>query len=176
MIPKMQCGEPIPIVKEEWPCVAFDITLHNGEREWTTRYHGGIGHFPRLPDKRFLLVRLSAEAESIHTLLARKPGAVVAKGHEKAQAEYAAACARYHRIVPQIRDILFSLCNDAGALFMQFEDWAHEYGYDTDSRKAENIWRACCETARALLALGMTQDEIDRLARDPSEDGEEGAA
>lgn len=31
-----------------------------------------------------------------------------------------------------------------------FENWASEYGYDTDSRKAESIYQACLDIALKL--------------------------
>jgi hypothetical protein len=31
-----------------------------------------------------------------------------------------------------------------------FEDWAGEYGYDTDSRRAEATYRECCQEAERL--------------------------
>jgi hypothetical protein len=31
--------------------------------------------------------------------------------------------------------------------FTCFEDWASEFGYDTDSRKAAKVYQACLQTA-----------------------------
>lgn len=53
-------------------------------------------------------------------------------------------------------DVLGSLQSDVMDSDSPFEDWAESLGYDTDSRKAESIWRACQDTARALRAgLGL---------------------
>lgn len=54
---------------------------------------------------------------------------------------------------PTVADVLSSLCLDASALDnASFDDWASDYGYDTDSRKAEGIYRQCLATAMALRA------------------------
>lgn len=45
-----------------------------------------------------------------------------------------------------------------------FEDFCEEYGYDTDSRKAEKIWRACADPYLALSAM-YSPDELEALGR-----------
>jgi len=45
-----------------------------------------------------------------------------------------------------------------------FEDFCAEYGYDTDSRKAEKIWRACADQYLALSAM-YSPDELEALGR-----------
>lgn len=59
---------------------------------------------------------------------------------------------------PKLRDVMYSLISDASVLDAGgFESWAAEYGYDTDSRKAEATYRACLENALKLrAALGDT--------------------
>lgn len=48
---------------------------------------------------------------------------------------------------PKLEDVLYSLANDANELCAPtpptFEEWADAIGYDSDSRKAEKIYRAC---------------------------------
>lgn len=52
---------------------------------------------------------------------------------------------------PSIADLLHSLCLDSDVLnYGDFEEWASVLGFDTDSRKAESIYRACVETALKL--------------------------
>lgn len=52
---------------------------------------------------------------------------------------------------PTLAEVLGCLCSDASAIdYPSFEDWARTHGYDPDSRKAENIYRACLEIALKL--------------------------
>ena len=52
---------------------------------------------------------------------------------------------------PSLADVLYCFCSDASAIdYFSFEDWAESYGYDPDSRKAEDIYRACLEIALKL--------------------------
>lgn len=54
-------------------------------------------------------------------------------------------------LLPELTDVIASLVMDAGVLDAgSFEEWASEYGYDTDSRSAEKTYRACLEIALKL--------------------------
>ena len=55
------------------------------------------------------------------------------------------------RIAPDACDVIASLSMDSSVLdCSSFEEWAGEFGYDVDSRKAESIYRACLEIALKL--------------------------
>ena len=63
---------------------------------------------------------------------------------------------------PRAADVLSSLVSDASSVHESFEDWCANYGYDTDSRKAERTYKACQELApKVLRFLG---DEADLFA------------
>lgn len=54
-------------------------------------------------------------------------------------------------ITPELADVMASLILDSSAIdHTTFESWAGEFGYDTDSRKAEAIYRACLQEGLAL--------------------------
>lgn len=54
---------------------------------------------------------------------------------------------------PPIGDVLHSLVLDADAIdYANFDDWARELGYDTDSRTAEKTYRVCLDIATRLRA------------------------
>ena len=57
-----------------------------------------------------------------------------------------------HKDDPTAADVLSSLALDAAGVHggRGFEDWAQEYGYDTDSRKAEKTFHIVCKQAREL--------------------------
>lgn len=66
-------------------------------------------------------------------------------------------------ILPDPVDVWYSIVSECDVLqSANFEEWAQNYGYDTDSRKGEAIYRACLETALAVnRALGSAN--LDRL-------------
>ena len=69
---------------------------------------------------------------------------------------------------PDFADVISSLCLDASAIdHACFEDWAREFGYDTDSRAAEKSYRECIDTAlRLRAALGSKAfEELQDHAR-----------
>lgn len=64
---------------------------------------------------------------------------------------------------PLLRDVLYSLLMDADAInYASFEDWAIDFGYDVDSRKAESIYRACLEIGLKLRAM-IGNDALEQL-------------
>jgi hypothetical protein len=56
---------------------------------------------------------------------------------------------------PKPAEVLDCLASDASGLenAQDFEDWCAEYGYDTDSRKAERIYKAIQRQAESLKRL-----------------------
>lgn len=68
-----------------------------------------------------------------------------------------------HYIKPDARDVIQSVLLDCNALdYGCFEDWAREYGYDTDSRAAEAIYRLCLQRAVRLRA-NLGKEKFDAL-------------
>ena len=57
-----------------------------------------------------------------------------------------------HKEPPTVADVMHCVLLDASARHHgSFEDWAAEYGYDDDSRKAERIYERCLKTAEAAV-------------------------
>ena len=58
-------------------------------------------------------------------------------------------------------EVLEGFAIDAWALDLTFEDWADEYGYDEDSRKAYRTWEKWRKLGREFLAvLGVAAEEL----------------
>lgn len=57
-----------------------------------------------------------------------------------------------HTEEPKAEEVLDCLASDASGVENSgtFEQWAGEYGYDPDSRKAEQTYRACDRAAKRL--------------------------
>lgn len=55
---------------------------------------------------------------------------------------------------PELVDVLYCLVMDSNVLDCDgFEDWADEYGYDTDSRAAKKAYKKCLSQSRKLRKL-----------------------
>ena len=57
--------------------------------------------------------------------------------------------------LPTVEDVIDCLASDAASIenARNFEDWCGEYGYDTDSRKAEHTFKVCQKQAEQLENL-----------------------
>ena len=69
---------------------------------------------------------------------------------------------------PNLRDILHCVVSDAQSVAYgpSLEDWCGEFGYDTDSRKAERAYNACRDEYFALVRLGADFDVLTELFQD----------
>jgi hypothetical protein len=67
------------------------------------------------------------------------------------------------KVTPTLRDVMYSLVMDANTIdYASFEEWADEFGYDHDSRKAEAVYKQCLEIALKLRnAIG--EDGLAKL-------------
>jgi hypothetical protein len=56
---------------------------------------------------------------------------------------------------PQLAEVLDCIASDASGVenARSFDDWCSEYGYDTDSRKAERIYATCTRQTASLKRL-----------------------
>lgn len=59
----------------------------------------------------------------------------------------------YNPIAPTLYDVLSSWVSDYQASEYNFLDFCDNYGYDSDSRKAERMYHGCCEEAREVVRV-----------------------
>jgi hypothetical protein len=133
---------------QSWTSIRFDCTLtRNGREVWSGPYHLGIGHLKNL-----------ATIERANGNLPRN--AAPTRAQLAALTRYSAA----ERLQPSLADVLASLILDGAAFFdgLTFEEWAPDLGHDTDSRKAEAMFRECDATGRKL-ARAFKPDELEAL-------------
>jgi hypothetical protein len=69
---------------------------------------------------------------------------------------------------PKAASVLYSLVRDASARNQSFPDWCADYGCDSDSIKALNIYNECCEAAVKLRQVFNPAEiaKIEELTQD----------
>jgi hypothetical protein len=75
-----------------------------------------------------------------------------------------------HTYTINLAEVMARVCEEyetAGS--MQFEEWASNFGFDTDSRKAEAMYQACLSHGPNLRKLGLTEEQRQALAMLASE-------
>lgn len=165
-------GNPIGQVKDNWPNIHFSIRLmFRGKIVLESPYSLGIGHVQ--PGKyrtgSLNLHGWTANEESLLMTWQSKPNANFKD--KQLQADVAAKLARIQKVSPQLEDVVSSLFPDGSPFFNaeSFEDWAANFGYDTDSIKARDIYQTCMETGRKLSAsipkevLSQAQEIVSEL-------------
>lgn len=137
------------------------ITLKCGDRAHVFNYSMGAGHVEKIPyrqippDKRRGLTLKDWENTP-------RPGT---RGLTLHQAEYQSYV--WRPATPKLADVLDCVASDCAGFdnARSFEDWASEYGYDTDSRKAERTYSAVREQYMAMEAM-LGRDALHALMFD----------
>lgn len=116
---------------------------HKGCPIYDTEYTAGIAHCPSY----------GAKAHGAPGFMSVDRAAAIAAECETGRSHLSPFLAGQTAILPDSADVLACLAMDCSALdFSGFEEWAADYGYDTDSRKAKALYRDCLSTALALRA------------------------
>jgi hypothetical protein len=120
-------------------CLKWDVTLrYHKDSILTCEYTAGVGHCPSYP----------AYAAFDECVTGQGPRQNGQNGTP---------------IRPDIKDFVQSICLDSSALdYGSFEEWAREYGYDEDSRKAEKMYRECLKHA-IMLRASLGREKFDHL-------------
>jgi hypothetical protein len=63
---------------------------------------------------------------------------------------------------PELFDVLWAISQDATAVRSSFEDWAGDYGYDSDSIRAKRIYEQCVENGHRLYKI-FGEETADRI-------------
>lgn len=121
------------------------ITIAKGGREiLTTDYSAGVGH---CPSYNLAAARFPEGQRQKNEVIAAECEA----GYKQHVYSFGMSSRKREPILPDACDVLASLSMDSSVLDASgFEEWARDLGYDTDSRKAEAIYRACLDIALKL--------------------------
>jgi len=157
---------PVGGVDEKWPHIRFDFTLKRNDKVVIPKspYNLGIGRV-KIPKENFTaeaMMGLSVEESAMLRSMRIRPHADFV--NKDIQASLCAKLAKKQKVQPSLADVMGSLLLDGSAFFdaESFEDWAAEFGYDSDSRKGEAIFNACSETGR-ILSRNLSAAELAEL-------------
>ncbi len=126
------------IKKDDWEC--FSWTFHLGSE--TFQYYTGLGHATKSTSHMGLKPKT----------LERK---VIRSTDKRDNVIYV------H--IPKLHELLYSLALDASCGNETFEDFCGNCGYDTDSRKALNVYLQCQETNVRLRKVLKSKNAIERI-------------
>jgi hypothetical protein len=133
-----------------------------------TDYTLGIGHVSLKPahTRRAAVLMTSYENGMLRSWAAKPHASFIDKDGQLA---VAVKLAKAQKLTPDPVDVMSSLLLDARAIdAADFADWCAGVGYDSDSRKAESIYRQCIEIATKLRACigAAAVDELNDVFAD----------
>lgn len=115
-------------------------------RTLTTDYMQGIGHIPNYQKIVPFNSRRTIAVDAFEKLASEKGRAGYSLDGSGMLAKPLPA--------PLLKDVLYSLIMDSSVLdHPSFESWAGDFGYDVDSRKAEETYKACLNIALQLKSI-----------------------
>ena len=124
---------------------------HNGRPVLITDYMAGQGHCPSYKQGARTIDQTAAIDHECET------------GTKARQYHGMSHIAKGAVINPDPCDVLYSLIMDSSVLDAGgFEDWAADFGYDTDSRAAKSTYRACLDIALKMRA-GIGEEKMRAL-------------
>lgn len=126
------------IKKDDWEC--FGWTFHLGLE--TFQYYTGLGHATKGREIGGLKP-VSLKRKVIRSTDKRKDVIYV------------------H--IPKLHELLYSLAQDAQAGQVSFGDFCSDFGYDSDSRKALQIYMQCQETSNKLRKVFKSENYLKRI-------------
>lgn len=141
------------------PSLNYEVTLSRNGRDFLNfDYTKGCGHCP------------SAKLTKLTSNMKRQAAELECETGLEAQLRFSRfESIRGKKIEPSLVDVVGAVLCDAEALnHSSFEDWASDFGYDTDSRKAEEAYNQCVKTGLALLACvgHVNLTKMQELARE----------
>lgn len=138
---------------EKSPSLNWRVTLYQNDKEiLITDYSAGCGHCPsyKQNDKSIYQKEcIDFECEEGY-----KAKATFSENYFMPD--------KKKPILPYQRDVLYSLVMDSDAVKYDFSEWADNFGYETDSRKAEKIYNECLEIGLKILRV-LGTDKLREL-------------
>ena len=136
-----------------WEHVRTTVTLHRkGRVVWSGPFHQGLACI------RFLDKGLQRDHQSF-----KRGRSVMAQGIlDRLGERWGSLAIKW--TPPALADVMASLLLDGSPYFdaETFEDWADNFGYDSDSIKARDTYDTCMKTGLEL-ARAFTREELDTL-------------
>ena len=159
---------PEGMIKDnDWPCIRYTVALkYKGKKFIETAFHLGVGHVDpsKVGDPLLKRWEMNLSEPQASMLMSWKHNRFIQFVNKEMFVDLAAKLAKYQKVVPELDMVCASLLLDGSAHFnhQSFEEWAQDYGYDIDSRKAEWTYKECLATGIKLAGV-IPQDTLTGL-------------
>lgn len=160
-------SEPMPKVDKDWLGIKYIITLSKGthsSQQIELEYTLGLGHVKYTKILPYTLNLTDTEA-NVLDVKSRKPYAQIKKEYAQCEVSLAVKLAKRQKVQPNPAEVLICYCREAlEATEQTFEEWASNFGYDEDSRKAEKAYNHGRDSYSKLLKI-INKQQIEEFAQ-----------
>lgn len=149
--------------EEKTKSLNWKITISSSTGKYTSDYTKGIGH---LPYKKNQFLNLNSyQRKSINDAIDFASETGVAKKLTIVGKDIHFGFGNFEFPTPTIKEVLESLVLDSNVKdYLSFESWASDFGFNTDSRVSEKIYKDCQRTAEGLANVLGCVSEIQKLS------------
>ncbi len=148
--------------EEKQKSLNWKVTIVSPNGQFTCDYMKGIGHLP-YPNTSFMKLN-SYQSSSLNEAINSAVETGVARKISIVGKDLKVGIGNAEFPTPTMKEVLESLCLDSDVKnYLSFESWAKEFGYDTDSKKAEKIYTSCQKAAEGLAKVLGGVDNIDKV-------------
>jgi hypothetical protein len=153
----VEISSPVGVYDNDWACISYLVKIGSQSFEYSL----GIGHVDWNAASRLPSWKLpSHKGYNTDSVIMKQAQGVTWKKEFMPQiAELAAWIAKAQKVQPKAAEVLASCCREGRyAEQSAFNDWADDFGYDIDSRKAERTYQACRENgakARQIVSSAV---------------------
>lgn len=158
-------GEPFPQERDEFYSITFNVKVTFKEKSiYGKTYSLGIGYVDPKKCRSSEMARNPFSEDELGMLYSWQNNPHASFKNKALQCQVAAKLAIEQKLKPKLDEVLHSLMLDAECFFnaQSFEEWAGDYGYDPDSRKAEAIYRECDSIGRRIAAV-VPKDVLEQV-------------
>lgn len=159
-----QISAPLGDVKDEWPNILYNVTFSLNGKNLTTEYRLGVGHvnWKAVRDGSSWIHHLSADQESMVYAVQKNPHATFK--NKSLHASTAAQLAKNQKVAPKPYEVLSAICDDGQSAHNEsFDSYCGNFGMDSDSIKAKQVYELCCELYHKAVNL-IGADNVRKLA------------
>ena len=153
------------LYKEKDINLNWKVSLKGPKHAFTTDYSKGIGHLGYHWLNSFVQIKTVDDAKKANEYLYDGIEKGIAYNVNTVEQFKSGGLKKKKEFpTPTIKEVLESLSLDADVInYPTFESWAHEFGYDSDSRKDEKVYNLCKEIANDFVRVIGSKEKIQDL-------------
>lgn len=163
----MESSEGRAKCTDEWDHIEFNVEIKRGNNVlFSGPYRLGVGHVKIPKGDCIWMYKLVSDETSLFYQMQRKGSVKVKPEYKHIHLSILTKLATHQKLKPKIEDVMYSLLSEGSVFFdgQTLDEFCSDFGFSTDSIKANNLWKACLDTGMNLRKF-LNPSEIEDLRK-----------